>query len=249
MTQPARGDRWRPIERADGPGCRWHAQADRLTLDRVAAASILAAADGAIRARDQFHLVLAGGDTPCGVYARLRDARADWSVWHIYFGDERCVPLEHPARNSRMAGQAWLEHAAIPQRQRHPIPAELGPTRAALAYAAMLRPVGPFDLVLLGLGEDGHTASLFPGRDWGTAHGSPDTLAVLDAPQPPRERVSLSAARLSRARQVMFLVAGESKREAVAAWRAGKPIPARAITPASGVDVLVESHLLAPMSS
>ena len=71
-----------------------------------------------------------------------------------------------------------------------------------------------------------------------------DVLAVFDAPKPPPERVSLSAARLSRAREVLFLVAGESKREAVARWRAGENIPARAIRPPSGVDVLVESKLL-----
>jgi 6-phosphogluconolactonase len=114
-------------------------------------------------------------------------------------------------------------------------------------YTEALRTVGEFDLVLLGLGEDGHTASLFPGHEWGTAPGSPDVLAVFDAPKPPQQRVSLSAARLSRARQVIFLVSGESKREAVAEWRAGKNIPARAIVPTAGVDVLVESALLAPV--
>ena len=102
--------------------------------------------------------------------------------------------------------------------------------------------------MLLGLGEDGHTASLFPGHEWGTAPGSPDTLAVFDAPKPPPQRVSLSAARLSRARQVIFLVSGQSKQRAVAAWRAGKDIPARTIRPAVGVDVLVESALLEPLA-
>jgi 6-phosphogluconolactonase len=93
--------------------------------------------------------------------------------------------------------------------------------------------------VLLGLGEDGHTASLFPGHEWGAAPGSPDVLAVLDAPKPPSQRVTLSAARLSRAREVWFVVSGDSKREAVAQWHSGENIPARAITPAAGVDVLV----------
>ena len=147
-----------------------------------------------------------------------------------------------------MAGEAWLDHVFIPTVQFHAIPAELGAVRAAQLYGETLHAVGEFDLVLLGLGEDGHTASLFPDHEWGAAPGSPDTLAVFDAPKPPPQRVSLSAARLSRARQVIFLVSGASKRRAVAEWRAGKDIPARAIKPAAGVDVLVESVLLVPLA-
>jgi 6-phosphogluconolactonase len=227
--------------------CRWRALCDRPALDRAAAVAILAAADRAIRARGQFHLVLAGGDTPRGAYRRLREANADWSGWNIYFGDERCLPMDDPMRNSRMAGEAWLDHVFIPALQSHPIPGELGAVQAAQAYAETLRAVGEFDLVLLGLGDDGHTASLFPGHEWGTASGSPDALAVFDAPKPPPQRVTLSAARLSRARQVMFLVSGEVKHRAIFDWRAGKNIPARAITPVAGVDVLVESALLLPL--
>ncbi len=188
--------------------------------------------------------MLAGGNTPVGTYQRLRAAEADWSAWHIYFGDERCLPSEDPARNSRMAGDAWLNHVSIPASQRHVIPAERGPKEGARRYAATLRSVGEFDLALLGLGEDGHTASLFPGCEWGEAPGSASTLAVYDAPKPPPHRVSMSAARLSSARQVIFLVSGEDKRPAVTLWRTGKSIPARAIVPAAGVDVFVEAALL-----
>ncbi len=81
-----------------------------------------------------------------------------------------------------------------------------------------------------------------------TPRGSLDTLAVLDAPNPPRERITMSAARLSRARKVFFLVSGESKHRSVAAWRAGKDIPARLIAPSAGVDVQVESALLLPLA-
>jgi 6-phosphogluconolactonase len=200
---------------------------------------ILAAADSAIRARGQFRIVLSGGDTPRTAYQRLREYAAKWTAWHVYFGDERCVPSADPAHNSRMAGDAWLDHVALPPAQRHAIPAELGANAAARAYAGTLRGVGEFDLVLLGLGEDGHTASLFPAHDWGEAPGSPAALAVFDAPKPPRERVSLSAARLSAAREVLFLVSGASKRPALAQWRAGAAIPASTILPAAGVDVLV----------
>lgn len=225
---------------------RWHAVPNERALQQTALEIILARAANAIHEHGRFHLVLAGGNTPREVYRKLRVAQTDWPAWHIYFGDERCLPSQDPERNSRMAAEAWLDRVPVPLLQLHTIPAELGASRAARIYADTLRAVGDFDLVLLGLGEDGHTASLFPGREWGTAPGSPDTLAVLDAPKPPSQRVSLSAARLSRARQVLFLVGGESKRKAVAEWRAGRDIPARAIRPAAGVDVLVESALLGP---
>ena len=226
---------------------RWHAVPDEPSLRQAAYEAILAGAARAIHERGKFHLVLAGGSTPRGVYHALGAAKTDWSAWHIYFGDERCLPPGDSARNSRMAAAVWLDCVPIPPLQVHAIPGELGALQAARMYAETLHAVGDFDLVLLGLGEDGHTASLFPDHEWGTAPGSPDTLAVFDAPKPPPQRVSLSAARLSRARQVVFLVSGESKHRAVGAWRAGKDIPARAIIPAAGVDVLVESALLAPL--
>ncbi len=93
--------------------------------------------------------------------------------------------------------------------------------------------------MLLGLSEDGHTASLFPGNDLGIAANSPDTIAVVNSPKPPAQRVSLNASRLSQARYVLFLVDGESKRDAIMHWRAGEDIPARAIRPNHGIDVLM----------
>lgn len=236
------------MNRAEFELCRWHAVADGLVLQQAAIEIILASAAQAIHERGQFHLVLAGGNTPRGIYHGLCAAKTDWSAWHIYFGDERCLPPDDSARNSRMAAEVWLDRVPIPPLQLHAIPGELGAFQAARMYAETLQTVGDFDLVLLGLGEDGHTASLFPDHEWGTAPGSPDTLAVLDAPKPPPQRVSLSAARLSRARHVIFLVSGESKHRAVTEWRAGKDIPARVIMPAVGVDVLVESALLVPLA-
>ncbi len=228
-----------------GPGSvRWIGGADAAALRQIAYRHILDAAARAIERRGRFLIVLAGGNTPSGIYRMLRTAATDWSRWQVYFGDERCLPADDAERNSRMAADAWLNRAPIPQDQVHAIPAELGASAAALAYAETLRGVGDFDLVLLGLGEDGHTASLFPGRDWGVAASAPDALAVFDAPKPPPQRVSLSAARLSRTREVLFMVEGEAKRSAVARWRAGEQLPAGAIRLASGVDVLVESALL-----
>ncbi|SCX88721.1 6-phosphogluconolactonase [Nitrosospira sp. Nsp13] len=227
--------------------CRWHPIADMPELQNVALNMILDSAAAAIRTRGQFHFVLAGGDTPRAIYKQLRAAHTDWTAWYVYFGDERCVSPTDPRRNSVMAGEAWLDYVEIPADQLYTIPGELGADLAACEYAQTLNTVGIFDLTLLGLGEDGHTASLFPGHEWGTEPDSPDTLAVLNAPKPPPQRVSLSAARLSRSRQVIFLVGGESKRDAVARWRAGENIPPRAIAPEKGVDVLVESALLKPL--
>lgn len=225
---------------------RWHGVVHAEALRQAALRRILDAAARAIERRGRFLIVLAGGNTPRGIYRMLRGADTDWSRWQVYFGDERCLPADDAERNSRMAADAWLNRVPVPQDQVYAIAAELGASVAALAYAETLRGVGDFDLVLLGLGEDGHTASLFPDHDWGVVPDAPDALAVFDAPKPPPQRVSLSAARLSRAREVLFLVEGESKRAAVARWRAGDPLPAGAIQPAAGVDVLAESALLMP---
>lgn len=223
---------------------RWIGVFDAQALRQAAYRRILDAAACAIERRGRFLIALAGGSTPREVYRMLRAADTDWSRWEVYFGDERCLPADDPDRNSRMAADAWLSHVPIPQDQVHAIAAELGVNAATLAYVNTLRGVGDFDLVLLGLGEDGHTASLFPGRDWGDAPSAPDALAVINAPKPPAQRVSLSAARLSRARIVLFMVSGEAKREAVELWRAGADLPVRAIRPGAGIEVLAEAALL-----
>ena len=223
---------------------RWIGVADVVQLQQLAYGRIVNAAAQAIAQRGQFIFVLAGGNTPRGIYQRLTDAPTDWTRWHIYFGDERCLPADDANRNSMMAADAWLEHVAIPQNQIHVIPAELGASAASLIYAETLHSVADFDLVLLGLGEDGHTASLFPGHYWGVAESSPNALAVFDAPKLPTERVTLSAQRLNKTREVLFVIAGETKRNAVARWQAGADLPCRAIGPPSGVAVLVESRLL-----
>ena len=225
--------------------CRWHACPDSAALNAAAADFILAAAARAIAARGEFNVVLAGGTTPRAVYASLRETHTAWPAWQVYFRDERCVPANHPMRNSLMARAALFEHVPVPRTQFHVIPAERGARRAAAEYAALLEHVPLFDLVMLGLGEDGHTASLFPGADQSAAPDSPAVLPVSAAPKQPRERVTLGARRLSAARQALFLVAGAAKREAVRRWRAGVNIPAAGITPAAGVDVMLDAALLA----
>ncbi len=220
----------------------WHIYPTAEALWESAARAIVRAASQSIIRSGAFRLVLSGGSTPRSAYAQLRDLGSDWHGWHIYFGDERCVPPDHPERNSRMAFEAWLDHVEIPREQIHVIPAELGPDLAAAAYADVLHGVGEFDMVLLGLGPDGHTASLFPGHPWGEAPDSPSVLAVHNAPKPPSERVSLCAHRLSAAAQVLFLVIGADKKPVIRSWRAGERVPACVIAPRSGVDVMVEQR-------
>jgi len=223
---------------------RWQVFPDRAALAAHAATLILASARDAIAAHGEFRLVLAGGQTPLAVYARLASAHADWPRWHWYFGDERCLPAGDAGRNDSAIRHVWLDHIAAPPGNIHAFSAELGAQAAARQYAALLAGLGEFDLVLLGLGADGHTASLFPGRP---LDASAEVLAVHDAPKPPTERVTLSAARLSRARQVLFLITGADKRAAVTAWRAGADIPARAIS--GTVQVWLDAEAAAEVSS
>jgi len=217
---------------------RWHSYADSQALARAAAAAVLEAAREAIAARGAFRMVLAGGRTPELAYRTLAGAEAEWSRWRIYFGDERCLPVQDPERNSQMARRSWLDRVAIPSENIFPIQAELGPAAAAAAYAELVRSALPFDLVLLGMGEDGHTASLFPG------HGHPPgelVHPVYQAPKPPPERVSLSAAALGNARRILVLVSGVGKQEAVRRWRGGESLPVAEIRGPGGVDVLIDS--------
>lgn len=208
----------------------WRVFSDSASLHMQAANVILDSARAALRARGVFHIVLAGGRTPRGVYARLAEFSGDWKRWQIYFGDERCLPLDDPQRNDSMARSVWLDRINIPAQNIHSIPAELGAEPAAQQYQEVLARVSTFDLVLLGLGEDGHTASLFSGNELGTSAGSPSVLPVYAPSQAVPERVSLSITRLNQTRQALFLVTGEDKRAALAAWWGGAELPAAHIT-------------------
>jgi 6-phosphogluconolactonase len=219
---------------------RWHIYPTGEDLAERAAQAVIRCAAQAIAERGLFRIVLAGGATPRSVYSRLRSREADWNAWHVYFGDERWLPAGDPGRNDTMARENWLGHVPVPQTQIHCVSAGGEPSQAARAYSRLVAGVDLFDLVLLGLGEDGHTASLFPGRDPGASESAAAALLVEAAPKPPPRRISLGAHRLSMARQVIFLVTGASKRGALSAWRQGFAIPARHITPAAGVDLFVD---------
>jgi 6-phosphogluconolactonase len=213
---------------------RWHTFHSQNDINQAAVKRILQAADEAIAKHGSFLIVLAGGSTPKSVYQLLSIQRTDWSKWHVYHNDDRCLPVDHVERNSKMARDVWLNHVDIPQSQIHDIPAELGNIEGAKAYAKTLSGIRAFDLVILGLGEDGHTASLFPNQ---AVDNSAEAVPVFNAPKPPADRVTMSQNRLNNTNEVLFLVTGKGKQEAIDNWRKGVAIPATLIAPKKGVDV------------
>lgn len=214
-------------------------------LSTGAAAEVVRIAHAAVAARGRFLLALSGGSTPRRLYETLAGGAGDalpWAATHLFWGDERCVPPDHPASNYGMAKAALLDHVPVPAANVHRIPAEAdSPDAAATAYEQEMRRVWGdngtpvFDLVLLGLGADGHTASLFPG---GPELDDTERLAVAvtaPATYDPRWRISLTLPVLNAARAVLFLVAGADKRPALRALLDGKgagPYPAAHVRPA-----------------
>lgn len=182
----------------------------------------------AIAIRGTFRIALAGGETPRRCYENLRHHDLDWPHVEVYFCDERCLPRGDAGRNDSMAHETLLRYIAIPPGNIHAIPAEHGAQAAAAEYAALLEHAPPFDLVLLGMGEDGHTASLFPDNPATEQAGI--VVPVFGAPKPPPERVSIGMGTLNAARVKLFLVAGAGKREAL--WRIahGVALPAARVT-------------------
>jgi 6-phosphogluconolactonase len=220
---------------------RWRVLEEPREVVAALAAAVAEQAHEALAARSRYLIVLAGGETPRPLYERLRELETDWSRWEVFFSDERCLSRGHPERNDAMASSAWLAHVPIPRGRIHSIPAELGADAGAEAYTRTLADVGRFDTTLLGVGEDGHTASLFPGRPAGAEVGSPDVLGVHGAPKSPAERVSLSARRLAAAARVELLALGAGKRDALRLLRAGADVPIAAIAPGTVLGVWADA--------
>jgi 6-phosphogluconolactonase len=178
-----------------------------------AAAELVAAALG----QGARTLVLAGGSTPRRCYELLAGMPITWGRVTVLFGDERCVPPDHPDSNYQMARDSLLD--TVFPASVHRMPAELGPAEGARLYDPVVAGLQPLDLVLLGIGPDGHTASLFPGHPALEADGW--AVGVEGAPKPPPRRVSLTLRALRSARRVIFIVTGADKAEAVRLARQG----------------------------
>ena len=192
--------------------------------------SIIELASEAINEREAFHFVTAGGTTPMQIYKMLAEfektsegQEMNWQQWFIYIGDERCLPVSDTERNSLALQNAWLNDSAIPAENVFIMPAELGAKEAAKRYESVVKGV-EFDLVLLGMGEDGHTASLFPDHSHDDEAGQL-VQTEFASPKAPPERVTLSAACLANTRQLFKLVTGAGKQQAVTEWLAGKKLP------------------------
>ncbi|WPL19086.1 6-phosphogluconolactonase [Thiorhodovibrio winogradskyi] len=219
------------------PGVETQVLADADAVAAAAADWILEQGRAAVAERGRFHLVLAGGTTPEAAYRRLAERPEDWTGWRFFIGDERCLPVEAVERNSRMALSLWLQPAGIAPDQLAAMPAELGPDAAALAYTPVVAEAVPFDLVLLGMGEDGHTASLFPGKSL------PDNVLVMPvhgAPKPPPERVSLTPLALASCRRMLLLVTGAGKHQALRQWQQGEDLPVAQVAAAGRALVLLD---------
>jgi 6-phosphogluconolactonase len=205
-----------------------------------AAAALIDEVTRSMAARGHCRLAIPGGRTPGDVYSRLAQggpaARLDWARLDLFWTDERAVPPHDDASNYRLAFDAWLRHVSPPPSRIHRIEAERPPDEAARRYAAALGSE-PLDLVVLGMGGDGHTASLFPE----TIDSLPPAAAVVvtHAPVPPHTRISLSLATINAARMVHFWVTGSDKRARLAQVfdevERGRPtLPASRVRPVAG---------------
>lgn len=218
---------------------------DAETLAREAARFVVAAAREAIAERDVFHIALSGGSTPRALFEKLaaeefRD-QIDWSKTQVFFSDERFVPADSPDSNYRMARESLLSHVPINERFVHPVATEDStPEEASALYEEGIRRVFEvglaiprFDLILLGLGPDGHTASLFPDTDALAVQDrliAPNFVTKMDS-----WRITFTYPLINAARCIAFLVQGQEKAERVRQVLSGQDdLPASHVRPENG---------------
>jgi 6-phosphogluconolactonase len=218
---------------------------DPESLSRAAAEMFAQKAAQAMQAQGRFSVGLSGGHTPKRAYEMLaqpplRD-QTPWAQTHIFWGDERCVPADDPRSNERMARLALLDHVPVPLAQIHPMRCTQAPGIAARQYEALLRSYFSsqpprFDLILLGLGENGHTASLFP--DTPALDEQKRWVADVYVAEQELDRITLTASLINQAATVAFLVTGAAKAEVLRQVLKGPwnphHLPAQLIRPAKG---------------
>ncbi len=232
--------------------------ADLDTISQQAAQYIVRIANEAVVTRGRFTIALSGGNTPGKLYSLLGSepylSQIDWEYAEIFWSDERCVSPEDPESNYRMAHETLLSHISTPAAQVHRMPAaEPGREGAALAYAQeMQRAFGTdgipsFDLIQLGMGPEGHTASLFPHQP--SLHETQRLIMPVSVPKPPPDRLTFTPPLLNAARHVLFLATGADKADALQAVLEGPynpdEYPAQIVRPANGEVVWMVDEAIA----
>lgn len=187
---------------------------------------IYQSAEKAIRIKGKFHFVLTGGETPKLIYKRLKQLVTNWSAWEFYISDERIGPESEEQLNQLMIRNEFLNHVPVSESQIHFVEGGNDIKSTIISYSQSINNIPDFDLTILGIGEDGHVASLFPGNDIGLHPESPDVLPVYNSPKPPAKRVSLSMNRLNKSVKIMIIASGERKRKIVDDFCNGAEIPA-----------------------
>jgi 6-phosphogluconolactonase len=185
---------------------------DEMSLSKALAQEVLNIAKKSIFEKDCFSIVLTGGQSVLNLYKILSKSDSNWEKWHIYIGDERCVPMRHKDRNDQVINEIWLDNSTISKNNIHFIQAELGLIEAQKEYEKVLKKIDKFDVVLLSVGEDGHVASLFPN------HSYPDNKMVViesNSPKSPKQRLSMSYKQLNKSNYIFKLLIGKSKQQVV----------------------------------
>ncbi len=180
------------------------------------------------------NVVLPGGTTPARCLELLAEKSLPWNKIHWYPGDERCYPAGHAERNDTMITEKLFSQKAqagknVPTQNLHVIPAELGPEKGAEKYADVINSITALDIVVLGMGEDGHTASLFP--DNIALEDPRSVVPVYQAPKPPAERISIGLNKLRDAGECIVIATGGNKREALTKLNAGALLPVVLVKP------------------
>ncbi len=211
-----------------------HRFRDADALADASAELVRARLDAAITRRGTGSIALAGGKTPQALHRRLAQLSLDWTKVHIYFGDERCVPPDDAASNYKAARESLLDHVPVAANHVHRIEGELPPAEAAARYAQLIAAALPLDVVVLGMGDDGHTASLFPGEPEPPAGA---VVAATHSPVAPHDRVTLTLEAIRASPTVILQATGAGKAvrlaQVHAELRLGKPtFPAASIGPA-----------------
>jgi 6-phosphogluconolactonase len=215
-------------------------------LIQYAARSFIEIANKSIEERGRFLTALSGGSTPMRLYELLGDQfqnEIDWSYVHFFWGDERCVPVDDTGNNYGQTKKVWFDKINVPNENVHRVLAELEPDSAAKKYARTLNDFAEsplawprFDLTLLGMGDDGHTASLFPNSP--VEIDSPTLAVTANYQGRPANRVTLTPKVLNSSRNIMFLVIGNSKAASLSRVLGGndmpKELPAQRIAPKDG---------------